>query len=120
MGASLDAIRAFEAKHGIEFPPEYKGFLAETNGADGWIGDDTYVILWKLEDLAELNRTYGTAKYAPGVFLIGSDGGGEGIAFDMRATPPQVVLLPFVGMDITQLRVVGRNFDEFLQGGIPS
>ena len=36
---------------------------------------DTYVILWKAEELGELNASYQVDEDAPGLLLIGSDGG---------------------------------------------
>jgi hypothetical protein len=48
------------------------------NGGEGSVGD-TYVILWRIEELIEMSKAYDVAEYAPGLFLFGSDGGGEAV-----------------------------------------
>lgn len=53
--------------------------------------------------------------YAPGLFLFGSDGGGEAFAFDLRSNPPPVVSVPFVGMDLSLVEFVAVDFGAFLE-----
>src|SRR5271156_5392423 len=78
------AIRRFETEAGFRVPHGYARFLKQANGGEGFIGN-AYVILWPVEELLEMNRAYQVAEYAPGLFLFGSDGGGEGLAFDTRS-----------------------------------
>ena len=61
---------------GVDLPSDYLRFLRNHNGGEGFIGDN-YLVLWKAEELADFNREYEVEKYAPGIFLFGSDGGGE-------------------------------------------
>jgi hypothetical protein len=62
-----------------------------------------------------MNGEYEVSRYAPGLFLIGSDGGGEAFAFDLRdARSERVVSVPFVGMDIASIRILGDDFSAFL------
>ena len=46
-----------------------------------------------LEDLVERNRGYALAKFMPGLILIGTDGGGDGIGLDVRGESSPVVLV---------------------------
>ena len=95
-------------------PEDYMCFLRETNGGEGFVGDN-YIILWTIEDLLVLNRSYMVDEYAPGLFLFGTDGGGEGFAFDTRSEARPIVSVPFVGMDLSLIRPIAPSFDEFLQ-----
>jgi len=75
---------------GVTLPSDYLDFLRQYDGGEGFIGDN-YIVLWKAEELADFNREYGVEKYAPGVLLFGSDGGGEGYGFDTSSAPKTVV-----------------------------
>ena len=76
---------------------------------------ETYLMLWRVEELAEMNTAYQVDEYAPGLLLIGSDGGGEAFAFDTRTNPWPVVKVPFVGMDLQYAEVLSPSFDAFLK-----
>jgi hypothetical protein len=114
-GASAEAIEAAERHLKVIFPDDYAAFLATTNGGEGKIGG-TYVMLWSTTELPELNSAYQVADNAPGLLLIGSDGGGDAFAFDMRSSPWPVVSVPFVGMDLAFAEPMGASFQEFLEG----
>lgn len=83
------------------------------NGGEGFLGED-YLILWGAEELAQFNREYEVQEYAPGLVLFGSDGGGEGFAFDTRSSPPQIVQVPFIGMELQYANPVGSDFRDFI------
>jgi len=74
------------------------------------------VILWKAEELVSLNKSYEVALNAPGLFLFGSDGGGDAFGFDLRAVAPPVVSVPFVGMDLGLVSVLAADMESFLEG----
>jgi len=110
-----DLILEFENTSGVKLPEDYVSFLRLGNGGEGFIGLSSYTILWKLEELQQFNEEYEVSKYAPGLFLIGSNGGGEAFAFDTRDAGLAVVQVPFVGMDIEYAEVLGATFTQFLQ-----
>ena len=62
-----------------------------------------------------MNDAYEMETYGPGLFLFGSDGGGEALAFDMRAEGRPIVSVPFIGMDRSLIRVMGSSFTAFLE-----
>lgn len=109
------AIRLFEKQAGFCLPDGYVQFLQLANGGEGFIGPNAYVILWRLEELLEMNEAYQVAEYAPGLFLFGSDGGGEAFAFDRRSDTLAIVSVPFVGMDLSLIRGVVLDFPTFLE-----
>lgn len=112
--ASADNLRNLRAIKGVELPDDYFSFLAEFNGGEGFIGVE-YLILWKTEELEQFNREYEVETYAPGLFLFGSNGGGEGFGFDTKSTPYKVVQVPFVGMDWKHASNVADNFLDLLE-----
>ncbi|QDQ26010.1 SMI1/KNR4 family protein [Chitinimonas arctica] len=113
LGSSKNAISDAEAKLAWLLPADYKQFLEWKNGGEGFIGDN-YLILWSAEELGQFNLEYQVEKYAPGLVLIGSNGGGEGFAFDTRQSPAPIVQVPFIGMDLEDIRVLASGFDEFI------
>jgi len=112
--ASVAALEAVEAAIGRPLPKDYKDFLLSNDGGEGFISVN-YLILWKAEELVGFNREYEVEKYASGFFLFGSDGGGEGYAFDMRGGEPAVVAVPFVGMSLRYASPCAPDFQNFLR-----
>jgi SMI1 / KNR4 family (SUKH-1) len=109
-------IEAFERGAAISLPPEYREFLRYANGGEGFIGPNSYAMLWKIGELLRFNREYQVQEYAPGLLLFGSSGGGEAFAFDFRFGGGQaVVSVPFVGMDLSEISPLGETFDGFLE-----
>ena len=113
--ATTDIIDKFEKKSDIKLPYSYKEFLQLSNGGEGFIGDNSYVILWSIEELIEINESYEVNDYAPGIFLFGSDGGGEAYAFDIRSEAMNIVQVPFIGMDIDLVQQIALTFDKFIE-----
>lgn len=100
---------------GARLPGEYIDFLKLTNGAEGFVGPNSYVMLWCVEELAELNQSYEVQNYVPGLLLFGSDGGGEAYGFDMRNPGWPIVQVPFIGMAWDVAQPIGSSFVEFLE-----
>jgi hypothetical protein len=113
---AASAIRQVESASGVRLPPDYVEFLHRANGGEGFVGPNAYVIFWPVEELLEMNKGYEAPRYAPGLLLFGSDGGGEAFAFDRRSDGMPVVSVPFVGMDVTLARPMGATFNDFLWG----
>ncbi|MEU8185377.1 hypothetical protein AB0B85_33580 [Micromonospora sp. NPDC049044] len=65
---------------------------------DVWTGvrpvdDEGDVYVYGPDEIAERNLTYEVRKYAPGLLLIGSDGGGVGLFVATNVPDPEVVLI---------------------------
>lgn len=112
-GATEDVIEKAETQLAWTFPLDYRMFLGEMNGGEGFVGEN-YLILWSADELEQFNREYEVHEYAPGLVLFGSDGGGEGFAFDTRSVPAPVVQVPFIGMELQYANPLCRNFEEFI------
>ena len=55
---------------------DYIEFMKKHNGGEGDIGE-TWLILYPLEELQEINDAYEIEEFLPGHIIIGSNGGGE-------------------------------------------
>lgn len=111
---SKEVIIEYEEKLEFCFPKEYSDFLLIGNGGEGWVGENSYLSLWKLEEIIFLNEAYATSEFAPGLILFGSDGGLNAYAFDTR-NESIIVKVPFIGMDLREVKICGKNFVEFLE-----
>ena len=106
-------ISGRERELGLKLPDDYVAFLKASNGGEGFVGNN-YVMLWKVEELSSMNRSYETEIYAPGLLIFGSDGGGEAYGFDTRELPWRVVRVPFVGMHWNQAKQISQSFQTFV------
>jgi hypothetical protein len=110
-------IEAFERDAAISLPPEYREFLRYTNAGEGFVGPNSYAMLWKIGELLRFNREYQVQEYAPGLLLFGSSGGGEACAFDLGPGERHaVVAVPFVGMDLTKRDLAPRRNIRWVLG----
>lgn len=113
-GASEAIIVNIISGLSISLPIDYIEFLQRYDGGEGFIGDH-YLILWRAEELKVFNEEYEVEEYAPGLFLFGSDGGGEAYGFDVRESSMPVIRVPFVGMDLKYAKVVASSFTDLLK-----
>ncbi len=117
-GASQELVANLEAWVGKALPPAYVELMGSSNGIEGFVGV-TYLILWPIEHLKELNEAYAISEFAPGLFLIGSNGGDSGFALDTRHEPMEVKEVPFIGLSHEATKTVATSFKgfvEFLKG----
>ena len=75
--ADTTAIANFVEEGGGVLPADYLDFFGKHDGGYGVLGEH-YFVFWKVSELIQFNREYEVQKYAPGIFLFGSNGGGEG------------------------------------------
>lgn len=112
--ADQQAIAAYEKSIAKRLPADYRAFLGASNGGEGFIGDQ-FLLLWRIEELAELNEAYAVAdELGDGVLLFGSNGGGEAYGFDCRSGGWTVIQVPFIPMKLDLVATVGLSFAEFL------
>lgn len=107
-------MEAVEHQFGIQFPADYKHFMASRDGGEGLVGSH-YLILWRAGELIEFNRDYEVEKYAPGLVFFGSNGGGEAYAFDVRpGEKMEIRMVPFIGMSLRDAELIADTFESFL------
>lgn len=112
--AAAERIHEAERELGIRLPDEYRDLLWRTNGGEGPIGAQSYLILWRAEELVEHNRGYKPdARYAPDLAFIGTDGGNE--VFAIRAGDGHYVAAPLIGMSPEAVKDCGATFADFVR-----
>jgi SMI1 / KNR4 family (SUKH-1) len=112
--AAPEQIAAFSTASGLTLPLDYTAFLKQTNGGEGLVGPNAYLILFAVHELASLNKAYQVEDYVPGLLVFGSDGGGEAFAFNTRNNM-RVVRVPFVGMDTSTVEPLADTFTTFIE-----
>lgn len=112
--ANKETISEVEKSIGFTLPNQYKEFLLHSNGIEVSIGQNSYLVIWPINDLIELNNAYEVAEFAPGLILFGSDGGDTAFAFDSRVEGLPIVEVPFIGMALEEIVKSGETLIEFL------
>lgn len=107
-------IKHVEEIMGISFPRDYVAFMMKADGAEGSLGENSYLSIWRIEDIAELNNDYEVSEYTPGLVYFGSDGGGIAYAFDMNLGGC-IVEFPFDSIHYEDAKVIGHSFIEFIR-----
>jgi hypothetical protein len=92
-------------------PDDYKNFMKNHNGGEGFIGEQ-YLIIWKVSEILTYNHEYEVAKYAPGHLIFGSNGGGEAFAFNVF--DGKIKILPFIGMSLEDSEYIAETFHDFI------
>lgn len=104
-------VDGLSARLGVGLPKDYIDFLKEHNGGEGFV-EENYIIFFKAEELADFNREYEVEKYAPGILLFASNGGGEGYGFDTQDPAMPIVSIPFIGMDRQFAETIARDLAD--------
>ena len=53
--SSEEAIKSVELEIDMIYPTQYREFMLETNGAEGNIGQNSYLAIWSIEEIVPLN-----------------------------------------------------------------
>lgn len=116
-GASPEALDALRSGAGVELPKEYLDLLAFSNGGEGPLPVSPYnFCLDSVEDALKYRAGKTYEEFSPGFFIFGSSGGGDYIAFDIRAHKPW----PVVAIDMTNINLresvefIANDFGSFL------
>jgi hypothetical protein len=115
--ASPGSIDRLVVESKVELPGEYLTLLRYSNGGEGELGvKPGWFQLWPAEEVVALNESYEVEQNVPGFFGIGSNGGGELLAFDTRGGKPwKVVMIPFIPMTAEEAIVIVKDFGVFIQ-----
>ena len=106
--ASADLVAAYPG-----LPATYLSYVESNDGAEGSLGvEPGWIQLWPVEEVRRLNAGYEVPTNLPGFLGFGSSGGGELVAFDTRAEPWRVCMVPFVPMNHSEAVEIAADFDR--------
>jgi hypothetical protein len=74
--------------------------------------NEKYIILWALEDIIKLNKTYNIEEFVPSFFLFGSDGGDT--AYLIIKDTRHIFEAPFIGMSEKAVMYICETYKEFI------
>jgi len=69
-----------------------------------------WYVLWRPEEVEEINRDYELAKYAPGFISFGGNGGGELLVTN---SAQEVFYMPCIGMEPDSAIKISGSIHEF-------
>ncbi len=110
-----EVMKEIEEHLRIKFPDEYMNFMLESNGAEGNVGANSYLVIWSNDQIVQLNEAYSVNEFTPGLVYFGTDGGGMAYAFDNRSDGTPIVEFPFESIHVEDAKLCGNTFVEFLQ-----
>jgi hypothetical protein len=113
-GASDETVQRALENFPSAPPADYLEFMRRANGAEGEL-PGSWLQLWPLEKLKERNALYAVEEFAPGLRLIGSDGGSNGFALMPERDGMVFVRVPFIDIGIEDGEILGRSFVEFVE-----
>ncbi len=113
-GTTEKKISEAETSLGFSFPDEYKQFMLNVNGIEGAIGQNSYIVIWPIEEIVDLNNEYGVSDFTPGLVYFGSDGGNSAYAFDIRKNNV-IVEFPLDSIHIEDAKLIADSFNKFVE-----
>src|SRR5438105_2520264 len=92
-------------------PADYLAAVAEFGGREGFLGQ-TYLRLYRLQELIALNLAYEVPVLLPEVIVFGSNGVGEAFAFPLGESA--VIQVPFLPLSAEYAGRHALSFNEFV------
>jgi hypothetical protein len=86
--ASNDEIS--KIPHVEMLPSDYIDFLKLCNGGHGSIGEE-HLIVFRADEISQINQAADVERFAPGLLIFASNGGGQSYAFDLRDKDIKIV-----------------------------
>lgn len=112
---SEESLRKIESEIHMTFPAQYREFMLETGGAEGMIGENSYLVIWPAEEIIPCNKYGKIEEFTPGFIQFASDGGGMAYVFDKRQGDIFIAAIPDDSIHIEDAIILGKTFEEFLQ-----
>jgi hypothetical protein len=109
-GCDSVSILRLEAMVGGRLPSSYVRLLELSNGADGFIGDNS-IVIYPAEDLIANPFPYG--EFVPGYLFFAGDGGEAMFGFDLRAESDAVFVIHEDDLDSDKAIQISPNLESF-------
>jgi len=108
--SSMGEILEAERDCGRSFPQSYKKFLLRSNGGEGPIGRNGYIVLWPVGSIAKKREKSGFATFLPDLIPIGSNGGGEALALQFAGNSAWFGYVPWVDLNTASFIRIADDF----------
>lgn len=116
-GASSEELKDFGKKTNFIFPTDYLEFMQFSNGGEGDVGENSYLILWSLSELPEINIDFSNSSLYPiffsKYFFFGRSAGPTLYAFNKQ--DGSIFEIPEIGIDEKVIKVIATTFTEFIK-----
>jgi hypothetical protein len=114
-GASYELINDAQKNLGFTLPQDYIDLMKEFNGGEGEVGENSWLCLFSIEELATTNKDYCLLmEQIPNYFLFGKDSADTGYAFHKQnQTVHSFGLMSNFQTD--SITFCGNNFVEFVE-----
>lgn len=113
-GTTLGEIEKAEQALGRHLPEDYRRFLSETNGLEGFVAPNMYLVLWSASELETLNTAYGVREFAPTLVLLGTNGGDTAYGFKAEAGGTFYIRVPLVGLSDGSAEPFGASLIDMI------
>ena len=107
-----DSFHALLKKDDFGIDIDYLEFIKKHNGAEGFLSNDNYILLWNVQDLIALNPYYKDEPKCTNYFFFGSDGSNLGFAFDKKNK--NIIAIDFIEIGITEPEFIATSFKLFI------
>lgn len=114
-GASDEVLDELQTNLGVSLPQDYLALMRNSNGLEGPMGADCYLMMYRAEDIPDLIERGLVSECLPGLLLFGSDGGDQGYAFDSRVPGLPIAKLSLSCLDSDPTPIISRTFVDFLE-----
>lgn len=99
--------------NGVKLPEDYLEFVEENGGGEGALGEEGYLQLWSLSELAANNERYEAAEYLPNCALIATDL--SGTLFGVTKSGEYFAADNECYMTNGEVEIMCRSFEEFIE-----
>ncbi|WP_313557340.1 SMI1/KNR4 family protein [Agrobacterium cavarae] len=117
-GAAPHAIDALKSVAPVDLPESYYSLLSFSNGGEGPLAvQPLWFRLYPAEEATKIEMDGTFREFFERFFVIGSSGGGEALAFDLRGSEPYpVVAFDMVNTDLSEsVTPVAPTFEAVLE-----
>ncbi|ADH07764.1 SMI1/KNR4 family protein [Bacillus cereus group sp. BceL101] len=106
-------IKKIEEEMGLILPNAYKQLLKHTNG----FVSDNGVVIFGVDIIDEMNKTYEVHEYAKGYVAVGSNGGGKILLMNANENATELVQVDSGIMDPNYATTVSENLIQWINDG---
>lgn len=108
-------LEKLESEFSIILPNDYKNFMLATNGAEGSIGEVSYLAIFDIEEIDFMNKEFPLKENFPELFFFASDRGGYEFAFDTRTMPMKIVKVDDYALHYDEIEQIADTFEKFIE-----